>query len=230
MAAMAIPATGVILAAAGEGRRLGSRLPKALVPLAGTPLFLHSLRTFAALPFVREIAVVLPAKWVDRIRKQMGKRLEALKVTTLVPGGARRQDSVRIGLEATNSPIVLVHDAARPLVTKAAIMDLARMAAAKGAAVLCAPAVDTIKIADKRGRVVSTPDRASVWHAQTPQGFRRQVLVNAYKVNGDADATDDVQLVERAGGTIWIVWGPATNFKVTTPEDLARAEKLLNVH
>ena len=141
-----------------------------------------------------------------------------------------RVQSVRIGLEATSSPIVLVHDAARPLVTREAITDLTRTAASKGAAVLCAPAVDTIKIADKRGRVVSTPDRALLWHAQTPQGFRRSVLVNAYKVNGDRDATDDVQLVERAGGTVWIVGGPATNFKVTTAEDLDRAEKLIRVH
>jgi 2-C-methyl-D-erythritol 4-phosphate cytidylyltransferase len=227
MAPMKLPATAVIVAAAGEGRRLGSKLPKALVPLAGTPLFLHSLRTFAALPYVKEIAVVLPAEWVDRIRKQLGMRLETLKVTTLVPGGARRQDSVRIGLEATTSPIVLVHDAARPLVTREAITDLTQAAARHGAAVLSHPAVDTIKIADARGRVVSTPDRARVWHAQTPQGFRRAVFVNAYKVNGRADATDDVQLVERAGGKVVIVAGPATNFKVTTPEDLTRAEKLL---
>jgi 2-C-methyl-D-erythritol 4-phosphate cytidylyltransferase len=227
MAPMKLPATGVILAAAGEGRRLGSKLPKALVPLAGTPLFLHSLRTFAALPYVREIAVVLPPGWVDRIRKQLGKRLETLKVTILVPGGARRQDSVRIGLEATRSPIVLVHDAARPLVTRQAITDLTLAAARHGAAVLSHPAVDTIKIADARGRVVSTPDRARVWHAQTPQGFRRAVFLNAYKVNGRAEATDDVQLVERAGGKVVIVPGPPTNFKVTTPEDLARAEKLL---
>ena len=227
MAPMAIPAAAVIIAAAGEGRRLGSRLPKALVPLAGTPLFLHSLRTFAALPYVKEIAVVLPAEWVDRIRKQLGKRLETLKVTTLVPGGARRQDSVRIGLEATTSPVVLVHDAARPLVTREAITALTLAAARHGAAVLSHAAVDTIKIADARGRVVSTPDRDRVWHAQTPQGIRREIFVNAYKVNGRADATDDVQLVERAGGKVVIVPGPAANFKVTTPEDLARAEKLL---
>src|SRR5579864_282542 len=87
MSPVKIPSAGLILAAAGEGRRLGSRLPKALVPLAGTPLFLHSLRTFAGLPFVREIAIVLPPEWVDRIRKQLGRRLESLKVTTLVPGG-----------------------------------------------------------------------------------------------------------------------------------------------
>jgi len=228
MATMKIPQTGVILAAAGEGRRLGSRLPKALVPLAGTPLFLHALRTFAALPFVREIAVVLPAEWVDRIRKQLGRRLETLKVTTLVPGGARRQDSVRIGLEATTSPIVLVHDAARPLITRQAITAVALAAQRHGAAVLAHPAVDTIKIADARGRVVNTPDRSQVWHAQTPQGFRREVFLTAYKVNGRKDATDDVQLVERAGGKVVIVPGPASNFKVTTPDDLARAAALLD--
>ncbi len=221
---MKIPPVAVILAAAGEGRRLGSRLPKALVPLAGTPLFLHSLRTFAALPFVREIAVVLPAEWVARIRKTLGKRLETLKVTTLVPGGARRQDSVRIGLDSTQSPIVLVHDAARPLITRDAITAVALATAKHGAAVLAHPAVDTIKIADARGRVVSTPDRAQVWHAQTPQGVRRAVFQNAYKVNGRKDATDDVQLVERAGGKVVIVPGPAGNFKVTTPEDLIRAQ------
>ncbi len=225
---MKLPPTGVILAAAGEGRRLGSRLPKALVPLAGTPLFLHSLRVFAGLPFVREIAVVLPAEWVERIRKTLGRRLEALKVTTLVPGGARRQDSVRIGLEATLSPIVLVHDAARPLVSREAVADVVRSAARHGAAVLAHSAVDTIKIADARRRVVSTPDRARVWHAQTPQGFRRTVLLNAYAVNGRRDATDDVQLVERAGGKVVIVPGPPSNFKVTTPEDLARASGLLD--
>jgi len=225
---MNLPATGVILAAAGEGRRLGSRLPKALVPLAGAPLFLHALRVFAGLPFVREIAVVLPAEWVARIRKQLGRRLEALKVTTLVPGGARRQDSVRIGLEATLSPIVLVHDAARPLSSREAVAYVVRAAARHGASLLAHSAVDTIKIADARGRVVSTPDRARVWHAQTPQGFRRTVLLNAYKVNGRRDATDDVQLVERAGGKVVIVPGPPSNFKVTTPEDLARAEGLLD--
>ncbi len=228
MSAMKIPSAGVILAAAGEGRRLGSKLPKALVPLAGTPLFLHSLRTFAGLSFVREIAIVLPPEWVKRIRNQLGRRLETLKVTILVPGGARRQDSVKIGLDAITSPLVLVHDAARPLVTREAITQVALAATRHGAAVLAHSAVDTIKIADSRGRVISTPDRTRVWHAQTPQGFRRSVLLNAYKVNGRKDATDDVQLVERAGGSVRIVAGPPSNFKVTTADDLSRAGAFLD--
>src|SRR5207237_5177978 len=127
-----------------------------------------------------------------------------------------------------SSALVLVHDAARPLVTREAITQVALAAARHGAAVLAHSAVDTIKIADARGRVVSTPDRSQVWHAQTPQGFRREVLLNAYKVNGRKDATDDVQLVERAGGAVRIVAGPPSNFKVTTADDLTRAGAFLD--
>lgn len=228
MAAMAVPPTGVIVAAAGEGRRLGYELPKALVPVAGVPLFLHSVRTFASCAFVREIVLVLPGEWIERIRKAHGKELLRRRVTTMVAGGARRQDSVFEGLQATTAPIVLVHDAARPLVTREAARDVATAAARAGAAVLAAPAVDTVKIADARGRVLETPDRARVWLAQTPQGFRRKVLLNAYRVNGGADATDDVQLVERAGGKVLIVPSHSANFKVTVPEDLRRAEKVLD--
>jgi 2-C-methyl-D-erythritol 4-phosphate cytidylyltransferase/2-C-methyl-D-erythritol 2,4-cyclodiphosphate synthase len=221
---MDLPPTAVVVAAAGRGARLGARRPKALVPLAGAPLFLHSVRTFAALPFVREIALVVPPEWVDRAARLCGGEFAGLRV---VAGGARRQDSVRAGLEATAAPLVLVHDAARPLVTAGAARDVARAAARHGAAVLAAPAVDTIKVADARRRVVSTPDRSRVWHAQTPQGFRRDVLVRAYRRSGRAAATDDVQLVERSGGTVVIVPSRDVNFKVTTPEDLARAGELL---
>ena len=225
---MAIPPTGVILAAAGAGRRLGSRLPKALVPLRGRPLFLHSLRAFASLPFIRQIVLVVPSGWIGKIEKKFGRELAKHRVTALVPGGRRRQDSVRAGLSVLSTPIVLVHDAARPLIGGAAIRDVARAAARNGAAVLAAPAVDTIKIADGRGRVRETPDRRRVWHAQTPQGFRRPVLLRAYRTQGRRDATDDVQLVERAGGRVVVVPSLHANFKVTSPEDLARAVKVLD--
>ncbi len=225
---MRIPPAAVIVAAAGEGRRLGARLPKALVPLAGRPLFLHSVLAFAKLSFVREIVLVLPGAWIERVRRAHGGELDRLKVRAMVPGGARRQDSVRAGLAATRAGVVLVHDAARPLVTARAARAVALAAARHGAAVLAAPAVDTIKVADRRGRVVATPDRATVWHAQTPQGFRREVLARAYRKAGRARATDDAQLVERAGGTVVVVPGDASNFKVTTREDLARAEKVLD--
>ena len=225
---MKIPSTGVIIAGAGEGRRLGFALPKALVPVAGLPLFLHSVRTFSPLSFVREIVLVLPGDWIDRIRARHGRELMRRKVIAMVAGGARRLDSVLEGLEATTAPVVLVHDAARPLVSRKAVEDVAAAAAKHGAAVLAAPAVDTVKIADGRGRVIETPDRGRVWLAQTPQGFRRRVLVNAYRLNGGRDATDDVQLVERARGKVVIVPSNNANFKITTREDLGRAKKLLD--
>jgi len=216
------------VAAAGEGRRLGSKLPKALVPVAGLPLFLHSVRTFSGLPFVREIVLVLPGEWIDRVRERYGPELSRRRVRAMVPGGARRQDSVREGLEATTTPLVLVHDAARPLVRPEAVREVVLAAAKHGAAVLAAPAVDTVKIVDDRGRVVETPDRSRVWLAQTPQGFRRRVLLTAYRRNGGREATDDVQLVERTGGKVVVVPSHYANFKVTNPEDLARAKKLLD--
>lgn len=219
---------GVILAAAGAGRRLGGRIPKALVPLAGQPLFLWPLRTFSKLPFVRQIVVVLPPAWIERVRRALGRELERLGVAALLPGGRRRQDSVREGLEVITTPLLLIHDAARPLVGTRAIRDVARAAARHGAAVLCAPAVDTVKIADGRKRVITTPDRARVWHAQTPQGFRTEVLRAAYRTAGRADATDDTQIVERAGGRVVVVPSEAPNFKITTREDLERAENLLD--
>ena len=224
---MPIPHTAVIIAAGGAGRRLGSRRPKALVEVEGNPLLFHSLVTFAGLSFVREIVVVLPRSTMASARRNLGRHLERLGMTSLIAGGPRRQDSVRNGLKATTSPLVLVHDAARPLVTARAIRDVAREAARYGAAVLAAPATDTIKISDGRGRVKSTPDRKTLWHAQTPQGFERAVLEHAYRKAGRRDATDDVQLVERAGGKVRIVRSRDPNPKITTKEDLELVRRLL---
>ena len=224
---MSIPPTAVIIAAGGAGRRLGSRRPKALIEVEGSPLLFHSLVTFADLSFVREIVVVLPRSSMAAARRNLGRHLKRLGMTGLIAGGTRRQDSVLNGLRATTSPIVLVHDAARPLVTARAVRAVARAAARHGAAVLAAPAVDTLKISDARGRVKTTPDRRHVWHAQTPQGFRRTVLENAYRKSGRRDATDDVQLVERAGGSVIIVPSLDPNPKVTTKTDLDLVRRLL---
>lgn len=224
---MRIPSASVIVAAAGRGERLGARGPKAFVPVAGRPMFWHSVETFAALPFVGEIVLVVPPGWAARVQRRYGPRLRRCKAARIVEGGRRRQDSVRAGLEASSLPLVLVHDAARPLVTARAVRAVALAAARHGAAVLAAPAVDTIKIADRRGRVVVTPERSRLWHAQTPQGFRREVLQAAYRAAGRADATDDAQLVERLGGPVVVVPSKDPNFKVTTLEDLRRVEVFL---
>lgn len=219
----------VIVAAGGSGRRLRAGRPKALVALAGRPMLFHSLEVFAGLRFVREVVLVLPPAWVDRTVREWSARLRKLKVAKVVPGGARRQDSVYNGLAVTepSSRVVLVHDAARPFVSAELVGEIVRAAARHGAAVPVVPVIDTVKVVDARGRVVETPDRERLRAAQTPQGFRREVLLAAYRTSGEADATDDVQLVERAGGTVIAVESDSGNFKVTTPEDLARAEARL---
>jgi 2-C-methyl-D-erythritol 4-phosphate cytidylyltransferase len=217
-----------IIPAAGAGRRMSGETPKLLLTLGGRPVLAHTLSAFEKASLVEGVVVVASELTLDACRREVVERFGFRKVSTLVLGGAERQDSVRAGLEATRSPLVLVHDAARPLVTPQAIRNVARAAHRHGAAVLASPAVDTVKIVNGRGRVVDTPDRARVWLAQTPQGFRRRVLETAYRRNGRRDATDDVQLVERAGGRVVVVPGNGTNFKVTTREDLLRAEKVLD--
>jgi 2-C-methyl-D-erythritol 4-phosphate cytidylyltransferase len=217
----------VIIAAAGEGRRMGRRIPKAFLPLAGRPLLLHSVETFASLSFVAEIVLVLPEPWIARALRLFGPKLARLKVTKIVPGGLRRQDSVENGLRVTTSPIVLVHDAARPLVSREVARRAMAGARRHGAVVIALPARDTTKVVGAGGIVRSTPDRATLWVAQTPQAFRREVLLEAYRRSGARDATDEAQLVERSGGRVRVVEGDAANFKVTTSEDLARAEWML---
>lgn len=222
----------VIIAAGGAGLRLGAGRPKALVLLGDRPLFLHSARTFASLPEVREIVLVLPREWVDRVVRGHAGLLRKLRVAKIVPGGPRRQDSVRNGLEMTDPrcPIVLVHDAARPFVTPGVIRRVVAAARRHGAAVPVVPVTDTVKVVDGRGRVLETPARERLRAVQTPQGFRREVLIGAFRRAGRLNATDDAQLVERAGGRVVAVEGDPANFKVTTPDDLARAAVRLHSH
>ena len=218
----------VILAAGGSGRRLKAGRPKAFVELGGRPLFFHAAEVFASLPFVREIVLVLPPTWLPRLLRLHEPRLRQLKITKLVPGGPRRQDSVWNGLSVADpaNEIVLVHDAARPFVTQALVRRVAAAARMHGAAVPALPVTDTLKRVDG-ARVVETPPRAEFRAAQTPQGFRRDVLVDAYRKAGKREATDDTQLVEWAGGAVVTVEGDPENFKVTTPDDYARARARL---
>ncbi len=211
----------VVLVAAGSGTRLGARIPKAFVPLGGRPLYLHSLATFRSLPEVRQIVVVTPVEHPPLVLR---------RGESAVPGGARRQDSVLEGLKAVDPKwgLVLVHDAARPFVSKSLIRRVIRAAERDGAAVAAVPVRDTIKRANSRGIIKETVAREELWSAQTPQGFRRSVLWRAYQDgHGIEDATDDVQLVERAGGRVRVVEGEAANLKITSRGDLQVAEVIL---
>jgi 2-C-methyl-D-erythritol 4-phosphate cytidylyltransferase len=217
-----------ILVAAGRGERMGADQPKAFVRLAGQPMLLLAARAFAAAPSVDGIVAVVPADWIDAAREMLGG---VRTLREVVAGGERRQDSVQRGLEALPpgfGGVVLVHDAARPLVEVELIEAVVRAAGEHDAALPVLELVDTVKRL-RDDRVVETLDRAELGAAQTPQGFRIALLRRAYDYafRDGVVLTDDAMAVERLGEPVVAVKGSARNRKLTTPEDLAWAESLL---
>lgn len=217
-----MPLLALILAA-GSGERLGAGVPKALVPLCGRSLMQWSIDALKAVRGVDQIVVALP------------EGVAAPEGTRGVRGGAVRSESVAEALRAADpgddSDIVLVHDAARPLLTPAlaeAVIAALRERADVQAAIAAAPVSDTIKRAEE-GVVVETLDRRKLWAIQTPQVFRRAALQRALEqpVEVLAQATDDAWLIERDGGRVAIVPAGAENIKVTTGFDLKLAELLI---
>ena len=218
----------VILMAAGRGERMGADQPKAFVPVAGQPMLLLAARAFDAAPSVDGIVAVVPADRIADAREILGG-LRALR--DVVAGGESRQDSVQRGLEAIPpgfDGVVLVHDAARPLVEVELIESVVRATVEHDAAIPVLGLVDTVKRL-RDDRVVETLDRSELGAAQTPQGFRVALLRRAYDraVRDDVVLTDEAMAVERLGEPVVAVKGSARNRKLTTPEDLAWADTLL---
>jgi 2-C-methyl-D-erythritol 4-phosphate cytidylyltransferase len=217
-----------ILVAAGRGERMGAKRPKAFLDLGGQPLLLRAARAFDDAPSVQLVVAVVPEGEIESARGFLGSLMTSLAV---VPGGHRRQDSVLEGLKQVPDGfegVVLVHDAARPFVDVRLIEDVVRAADEEGAAVPVLPVVDTIKRL-REGRVAQTLDRQELGAAQTPQGFRFDVLVSAYEAafRDQVTVTDEAMAVERLGAPVRVVPGSPLNRKITTPEDLAWAERLV---
>ncbi|MCR2807271.1 2-C-methyl-D-erythritol 4-phosphate cytidylyltransferase [Paenibacillus soyae] len=219
---------GVVIVAAGRGTRMGTQESKQYLRLADKPILVHTLELFGSLGFVNEIALVVGEDDIERCRRWVDDyRLD--KVTSVLRGGSERQHSVAVGLQALRSDWIMVHDGVRPLVTETAVASCCRVALEKGAAVLAVPVKDTIKQVDAAGTIVSTPDRRSLWAIQTPQAFRRVILLEAHE-RAAAEGflgTDDAMVVERMGVPVAVAEGDYTNIKITTPEDLPYAEFLL---
>jgi 2-C-methyl-D-erythritol 4-phosphate cytidylyltransferase len=217
-----------ILVAAGRGERMGGSRPKAFLELAGEALVLRAARVFDRAPSVSRIVAVVPG---DELAAARALLASVGKVAAVVAGGERRQDSVREGLRqapAGFDGVVLVHDAARPLVDVDLVEAVAGEAAAAGAAVPLVPVVDTVKRV-REGVVVETLDREALGSAQTPQGFRFAVLAEAYEAafRDGVTVTDEAMAVERLGAPVRAVAGSPRNRKITTREDLAWAEGVL---
>jgi 2-C-methyl-D-erythritol 4-phosphate cytidylyltransferase len=217
-----------ILVAAGRGERMGANRPKAFLDLGGQPLLLRAARAFDDAPSVQLVVAVVPEGEVESAQGLLGSLMTSLAV---VPGGRRRQDSVLEGLKQVPDGfvgVVLVHDAARPFVDVRLIEDVVRAADEEGAALPVLPVVDTIKRL-REGRVEQTLDRETLGAAQTPQGFRFDLLVSAYEAafRDQVTVTDEAMAVERLGAPVRVVPGSPLNRKITTPEDLAWAEGLV---
>lgn len=217
-----------VLVMAGSGSRLGADVPKAFVPLGGKALWRHAAETFASMPACRAIVFVAPDDRLAEVRAAW--KTDGRVLARIVAGGARRQDSVRLGLAAVppDVAVVAIHDAARPFIDAATIETAVAEAARTGASLVAAPVRDTIKRVSG-GRVAETLDRSALWQAQTPQCFRLDVVRRAHEaaMASGWEVTDDCALVERLGQAVAVVTGGAWNFKITDKDDLAAAEALL---
>lgn len=218
-----------IIVAAGSGERLGAGMPKAFVPLAGVPMVAHSLRAFRASARVEGVVVVTPPGYEDRVTALADAVAPGLRVYAIA-GGATRSASVREGLRVVDVAsedveTVVVHDAARPLV-RGDDIDRALAALADAEAAVCAaPAGDTLKRVTDDGVVSGTVPREGLYRAFTPQAFRTDVLRAAHE--GEPEGTDDASLVEASGARVVIVETSGPALKVTSPDDLALAARLL---
>ncbi len=219
--------TQVIIVAAGTGIRLKSKIPKALVLLKRKPLVSWSLETFQKSSLIDGIVLVGHKDYLRHFKK-IAFRFD--KVKAVVAGGVKRSDSVRLGLTASDKDtgIVLVHDAARPLVDEASLWRLMQAFKNYKAAILAVPVKPTIKKVNvKTWCVEQTMPRYLLWEAQTPQGFDRQILMKAHQQRIKEEVTDDAMLVEKLGVKVKVVMGDERNIKITTAKDLAIAEQWL---
>lgn len=222
---------GVVIVAGGSGSRVGGQELKQFRWIAGKPMLLHSVQTFMARPEVVSVVCVLPAPLAGDPPPWLFQcDVDRLMISI---GGRTRQQSVANGLDdlPDEAELVLIHDAARPLVTDSMIGRVIDATRRDGAAIAALPLADTLKEADDAGRVSRTIDRAKLWRAQTPQGFRRDLILRAHRDAAAArvDATDDAALCERIGFPVTLVHGSERAMKITAESDFARAEALLGI-
>ena len=213
-----------IIAAGGRGLRFGGAEPKQLLSLGGEPILKRSVDAYLNCDLVSDVVVALPA---DLARRPPVYLQHRSKPVTIVDGGERRRDSVANGFARTpeHADIIVIHDAARPLVSDAVIRRTIAAAAESGAAIAALQARDTVKRVGDRDAITATLPRDDIYLAQTPQAFRASVLRDALRLG--ADATDEAMLAEQAGYVVRVVEGDPRNLKITTPDDLTMAEQFV---
>lgn len=220
-----------IILAGGKGKRMGAKISKQYIELNGKPLLYYTLKQFLSCDEINKIILVLPKEEIEYCRNEVLEKY-SLKVDLIVEGGKERQDSVFNGLSAVKDEgIVLIHDGARPFVSKRIITEGIKYADLYGAAAPGVTPKDTIKIKDDKSFSKETPKRETLVAIQTPQVFKSNIIKECHKrlKNDNLIVTDDTMVVEAYSYGVYLYEGEYTNIKVTTPEDLILAEKLINV-
>lgn len=220
-----------IIVAAGTGSRMKSDKPKQFLEMEGHPLLYYTVKAWQE-SFISEIILVTSGGYLDFVKKNIVEKYGFDRVTKVITGGETRFDSVYRGLLACeDADYVYIHDGARPCVD-AGVIERAREGAKEyGACVSAVPVKDTIKVVDKEGFAMDTPERSSLWAMQTPQAFKYDIVRKAYDALADKDRTgitDDAMVVEKSGAVkVKMVMGSYDNVKVTTPEDLRVVENII---
>lgn len=221
----------MILPAGGLGKRMGSKIPKQLLPLNGKPVYRYALETFAQMDKISEVVLAVPADWKSHFEKELQGFRFSHKLKIVI-GGKERWESVRNGIEALSEKIdfALVHDVARPLISQSLILQVLETLETKGSCLVARPAVDTVKIA-KSGKVERTIPRELVYLAQTPQAARVEIFKKLYKRIDDNPLdflpTDEASILEHFEEPVYVVPGNSQNDKLTTRADLERFELFL---
>jgi 2-C-methyl-D-erythritol 4-phosphate cytidylyltransferase len=223
--------TVAIIPSGGAGKRMGGIVPKQFLYLSGLPLLVHTLQPFQNSPSVDSIILAVPGESVNEVRRNIVERYALSKVRHVVPGGRERQDSVRNALMHLDDEdeIVVVHDGVRPFVTDDLIKLVIDSAQKLGAVATGIEVRDTVKRVDKAGKIEETVPRDGLWLTQTPQAFKKDLLVAAYlqAYREGFYGTDDASLVEKSGVPVWMIPGDRDNLKVTTGGDMLHCERIM---
>lgn len=226
------PKVTAIVLAAGKGSRMGTKTKKQYLELVGKPILYYSLKTFADSSLIDEIILVTAYEDVDYCHKEYQMTYKIPKLTKIIAGGKERQDSVFQGLQACqDSDYVMIHDGARPFVDLEMIQRIYDKVVECDACIAAVHSKDTVKIVGEDGVVVDTPERKYVWNVQTPQAFSFSLIKKAHeglKADGNIKVTDDAMAIElMTDQKVYVVEGSYSNIKITTPEDLYIADRII---
>jgi len=228
------PRAFALIPAAGMGKRMGASMNKQYLQLGGKPIVARTLQVFQDSPLISGIILVIPEDEIPYCRREVVEKYQLTKVWDVVPGGSERQHSVMNGLRALQNhasvdDIILIHDGVRPFIDEPILQQSINLASSGVGALVAVQTKDTIKVV-RDDVVISTPERSTLWQAQTPQSFRYEQILQAHQqaVQDNFVGTDDCSLFERSGDPVKIITGSYRNIKITTPEDLVLAEAFLS--